>query len=192
MSSALFGSISGSASANVASTGSITLPAMTKLGYPKRLAAAVEAVASSGGQIMPPLMGAGAFVMVELTGVPYTGIMAAAALPALLYFVAVWMGINTYARRELVEGRANSNGTWHRALYHSVGHDRQPRHAAALGRSTGRSLGDRARGLGSDVTLIRSDRSAPTHTDDRALRGRADSCILRPLILTNLLWVLLA
>ncbi|MEM9279869.1 MAG: TRAP transporter large permease subunit, partial [Pseudomonadota bacterium] len=77
ISSALFGSISGSASANVASTGAITLPAMTKLGYPKKLAAAVEAVASSGGQIMPPLMGAGAFVMVELTRVPYTQIMAA-------------------------------------------------------------------------------------------------------------------
>ena len=98
VSSALFGSISGSASANVASTGAITLPAMTSLGYPRRLAAAVEAVASSGGQIMPPLMGAGAFVMVELTGVPYTGIMAAALLPALLYFLAVWFGINAYAR----------------------------------------------------------------------------------------------
>ncbi len=99
ISSALFGSISGSASANVASTGAITLPAMTKLGYPKRLAAAVEAVASSGGQIMPPLMGAGAFVMVELTGVPYTSIMAAAILPAILYFFAVWVGINAYATR---------------------------------------------------------------------------------------------
>jgi TRAP transporter 4TM/12TM fusion protein len=99
LSSALFGSISGSASANVASTGAITLPAMTKLGYPKKLAAAVEAVASSGGQIMPPLMGAGAFVMVELTRVPYTQIMAAAVLPALLYFFAVWVGINAYARR---------------------------------------------------------------------------------------------
>ena len=72
---------------------------MTKLGYPKRLAAATEAVASSGGQIMPPLMGAGAFVMVELTGVPYTGVMAAAFLPALLYFVAVWVGINVYATK---------------------------------------------------------------------------------------------
>ena len=99
LSSALFGSISGSASANVASTGAITMPAMTRLGYPKRLAGAVEAVASSGGQIMPPLMGAGAFVMVELTGVPYTGIMAAALLPALLYFITVWAGINAYARR---------------------------------------------------------------------------------------------
>ena len=99
VSSALFGSISGSASANVASTGAITLPAMTKLGYPKRLAAAVEAVASSGGQIMPPLMGAGAFVMVELTGVPYASIMAAALLPALLYFFAVWIGINGFTTR---------------------------------------------------------------------------------------------
>lgn len=99
LSSALFGSISGSASANVASTGAITLPAMRKLGYPPRLAGAVEAVASSGGQIMPPLMGAGAFVMVELTGVPYTQIMAAAALPAVLYFLTVWVGINAYASR---------------------------------------------------------------------------------------------
>ena len=100
LSSALFGSISGSASANVASTGAITLPAMTRLGYPKSLAGAVEAVASSGGQIMPPLMGAGAFVMVELTGVPYTDIMAAAILPAVLYFVAVWVGINAYAANQ--------------------------------------------------------------------------------------------
>jgi TRAP transporter 4TM/12TM fusion protein len=104
LSSALFGSISGSASANVASTGAITLPAMTRLGYPKRLAAAVEAVASSGGQIMPPLMGAGAFVMVELTGVPYTQIMAAALLPAILYFLAVWIGVDAYASRYDLKG----------------------------------------------------------------------------------------
>ncbi|MCU9837910.1 TRAP transporter fused permease subunit [Ruegeria sp. WL0004] len=106
LSSALFGSISGSASANVASTGAITLPAMRRLGYPRRLAAGVEAVASSGGQIMPPLMGAGAFVMVELTGVPYTQIMAAALLPALLYFWAVWVGINAYATRYELKGLA--------------------------------------------------------------------------------------
>ncbi|MCT4370525.1 TRAP transporter fused permease subunit [Yangia mangrovi] len=104
LSSALFGSISGSASANVASTGAITLPAMTRLGYPKRLAAGVEAVASSGGQIMPPLMGAGAFVMVELTGTPYTQIMGAAILPAILYFWAVWVGINAYATRFDLKG----------------------------------------------------------------------------------------
>ena len=99
LSSALFGSISGSASANVASTGIVTLPTMVSLGYPKRIAAAVEAVASSGGQIMPPLMGAGAFVMVELTGVPYADIIVAAALPALLYFFAVWIGVDIYALR---------------------------------------------------------------------------------------------
>ncbi|MBD5771482.1 TRAP transporter permease [Marinomonas colpomeniae] len=99
ISSALFGSISGSASANVASTGAITLPAMTKLGYPKSLAGATEAVASSGGQIMPPLMGAGAFVMVELTGIPYQSIMLAAILPAILYFWAVWVGIDAFALR---------------------------------------------------------------------------------------------
>jgi TRAP transporter 4TM/12TM fusion protein len=104
ISSALFGSISGSASANVASTGAITLPAMTKLGYPRALAGAVEAVASSGGQIMPPLMGAGAFVMVELTGVPYTGIMAAALLPAALYFWAVWIGIDAFSLRYNLAG----------------------------------------------------------------------------------------
>ena len=104
LSSALFGSISGSASANVASTGAVTLPAMTKLGYPRRLAGAVEAVASSGGQIMPPLMGAGAFVMVELTGETYPRIMAAALLPALLYFFAVWVGIDAFAGRRPLPG----------------------------------------------------------------------------------------
>ena len=106
LSSALFGSISGSASANVASTGAVTLPAMRRLGYPPALAGAVEAVASSGGQIMPPLMGAGAFVMVELTGVPYTGIVTAALLPAMLYFFAVWIGINAFALKYDLPGLA--------------------------------------------------------------------------------------
>lgn len=99
LASAFFGSISGSASANVASTGAFTLPAMKRLGYPPAFAGAVEAVASSGGQIMPPLMGAGAFVMVELIGVPYTTIMAAAILPAILFFFAVWIGVDSFARR---------------------------------------------------------------------------------------------
>ncbi len=117
LASAFFGSISGSASANVASTGAITLPAMTRLGYPKALAGAVEAVASSGGQIMPPLMGAGAFVMVELTGTPYTKIMSAALLPAILYFAAVWFGINAFARRFELRG---------------LGEDEQPRARTVL------------------------------------------------------------
>ena len=104
LASSLFGSISGSASANVASTGSFTLPAMKRLGYPPPFAAAVEAVASSGGQIMPPLMGAGAFVMVELTSTPYTDIMAAAVLPALLFFAAVWFGVDGFANRYDLKG----------------------------------------------------------------------------------------
>ncbi|WP_319783798.1 TRAP transporter fused permease subunit [Oceanisphaera sp. IT1-181] len=108
ISSALMGSISGSASANVASTGAITIPSMVRLRYPRSLAGAVEAVASSGGQIMPPLMGAGAFVMVELTGTPYTQIMAAAMLPAVLYFLTVWVGINAYATRHDLKPMAES------------------------------------------------------------------------------------
>lgn len=108
ISSALMGSISGSASANVASTGAITIPSMVRLGYPRSLAGAVEAVASSGGQIMPPLMGAGAFVMVELTGTPYTQIMAAATLPAILYFLTVWVGINAFATRHDLKPVAES------------------------------------------------------------------------------------
>ena len=72
---------------------------MIKLKYPKRLAASVEAVASSGGQIMPPLMGAGAFVMVELTGIPYNQIILAALLPAILFFFAVWVGIDFYTKK---------------------------------------------------------------------------------------------
>jgi TRAP transporter 4TM/12TM fusion protein len=97
VSSALFGSISGSASANVASTGSFTIPMMKRLGYNPALAGAVEAVASTGGQIMPPIMGAGAFVMAELVQTPYLEIAAAASLPAILYFAAVTLGIHFYA-----------------------------------------------------------------------------------------------
>ena len=106
VSSALFGSISGSASANVASTGSVTLPAMKKLGYPAPFAAAVEAVASSGGQIMPPLMGAGAFLMVELLRITYVDVMAAAILPSLLFFWATWAGVDHFARRNGLRGMA--------------------------------------------------------------------------------------
>ncbi|WP_409525313.1 TRAP transporter permease [Nitrincola sp. MINF-07-Sa-05] len=125
ISSALMGSISGSASANVASTGAITIPSMVRLGYPRSLAGAVEAVASSGGQIMPPLMGAGAFVMVELTGTPYTQIMAAALLPAILYFVTVWVGINAYATRHELrplaeDDRPSSKEVWITSLFFAV------------------------------------------------------------------------
>jgi TRAP-type uncharacterized transport system fused permease subunit len=86
LSSAFYGSISGVAAANTATTGMITIPAMKRLGYPPQLAAATEAVASTGGQILPPVMGAGIFVMAELVRVPYTEIMVAALLPAILFF----------------------------------------------------------------------------------------------------------
>ncbi|WP_366657775.1 TRAP transporter fused permease subunit [Fodinicurvata sp. EGI_FJ10296] len=99
LSSAFYGTISGVAAANTATTGMITIPAMKRLGYPRAFAASVEAVASTGGQILPPVMGAGVFVMAELVRVPYTEIMIAATLPALLFFVTAWMGVQNYALR---------------------------------------------------------------------------------------------
>jgi TRAP-type uncharacterized transport system fused permease subunit len=84
--SGLFGSISGSASANVVTTGAFTIPMMKRLQFRPPFAAAVEAVASTGGQIMPPIMGAGAFIMAELTETPYLTIAVSASLPAVLYF----------------------------------------------------------------------------------------------------------
>lgn len=95
--SALYGTISGSASANVAGTGTITIPNMIRLGYPRKFAAAVEAVASTGGQITPPIMGAGAFLMAEMLRVTYADIMVAAALPAALFYVITWIGCHCFA-----------------------------------------------------------------------------------------------
>ena len=95
--SALYGMISGSASANVASTGTITIPTMIRQGYPRMFAAATEAVASTGGQIMPPVMGAGVFLMASLIQVPYSDLMVVAAPPALLYFLCAWFGVHQSA-----------------------------------------------------------------------------------------------
>ncbi|MBS0241403.1 MAG: TRAP transporter fused permease subunit [Proteobacteria bacterium] len=96
--SALFGTISGSAVANVMSVGSITIPTMIRAGYRKDFAAGIEASASAGGQIMPPVMGAGAFIMAELLNVSYASIAIAAAVPALFYFSAIYFSIDCYAR----------------------------------------------------------------------------------------------
>jgi TRAP transporter 4TM/12TM fusion protein len=96
--SALFGTISGSAVANVMSVGSITIPTMLRAGYRRDFAAGIEASASAGGQIMPPVMGAGAFIMAELLNIPYQSIAIAAALPAALYFSAIYFSIDCYAR----------------------------------------------------------------------------------------------
>ncbi|MBR3371934.1 MAG: TRAP transporter fused permease subunit [Rhodobacteraceae bacterium] len=91
LASGLFGSISGSAVANVAGTGVITIPMIKRDGYPAHKAGAIEAVASTGGQLMPPVMGAAAFLMAEFLAVPYTTIVMAALIPALLYYVALFI-----------------------------------------------------------------------------------------------------
>ncbi|MED3551598.1 TRAP transporter permease [Cytobacillus praedii] len=100
-SSALQGTISGSSVANVVTSGSFTIPMMKKLGYKKEFAGAVEATASTGGQIMPPIMGAAAFLMVEFIGggITYWEIAKAAAIPALLYFTGVWIMTHFEAKR---------------------------------------------------------------------------------------------
>jgi len=99
VSSALFGTISGSAVANVMVDGWLTIPLMKRTGFKKDFAAAVEATASTGGQIMPPVMGAAAFVMAEYTGIPYIQICIHAAIPALLYYFALFMAIHFEASR---------------------------------------------------------------------------------------------
>jgi TRAP transporter 4TM/12TM fusion protein len=104
--SSLFGTISGSAAANVVGTGMITIPLMKKSGFEPKMAAAVEATASSGGQIMPPIMGAAAFIMAEVLGVPYTTVMVAAIVPAVVYYVAIFFGIDLYSRKHGIKGVA--------------------------------------------------------------------------------------
>lgn len=97
--SGLTGTISGSAVANTASTGVITIPLMKRAGFKPKFAGGVEAAASTGGQLMPPIMGAGAFVMASFTQIPYETIVAVAALPALLYFLSVAFFVRIEARR---------------------------------------------------------------------------------------------
>ncbi len=98
-SSALQGTISGSSVANVVTSGAFTIPMMKRLGYRSEFAAAVEASSSTGGQIMPPVMGAAAFLMAEFIGVPYLEIAKSAALPAILFFVGVWIMTHFEAKR---------------------------------------------------------------------------------------------
>jgi TRAP transporter 4TM/12TM fusion protein len=104
LSSALMGTVSGSSVANVVGTGSFTIPMMKKLGYKGEFAGAVEATASTGGQLMPPIMGAAAFLMAEFTGLPYSRIIAGAAIPALLYYFGVWSGVHYEAKKLGLKG----------------------------------------------------------------------------------------
>lgn len=102
--SGLFGSISGSAIANVIGTGTFTIPMMKKCGFEDEYAAAVEASASTGGQIMPPVMGATAFLIAEYLGIPYFDLVKAALIPAILFYVAILMTVDLYARKHNIKG----------------------------------------------------------------------------------------
>jgi len=99
VSSALVGTISGSSTANVVTTGTFTIPLMKRSGYDRNFAGAVEAVASTGGQITPPVMGAAAFIMAEMTNTPYIRVAAAAVIPAFLYFFACFIAVHLEAKR---------------------------------------------------------------------------------------------
>ncbi|MBU2055340.1 MAG: TRAP transporter permease [Proteobacteria bacterium] len=102
--SALMGTISGSAVANTAGTGVLTIPLMKKSGYRPHVAGAIEAVASTGGQIMPPVMGAAAFVLAEFIGITYANVMLAAVIPAVLYFVSIFLMVDLEAAKEGLKG----------------------------------------------------------------------------------------
>lgn len=104
LSSGLMGTVSGSSVANVAGTGSFTIPMMKKLGYRPSFAGAVEAAASTGGQLMPPVMGAAAFLMAEFVGVPYIEVVKAAVIPALLYYTGIWLSVHYEAKKYGLKG----------------------------------------------------------------------------------------
>ncbi len=103
-SSALMGSISGSSVANTATTGAFTIPLMKKTGFSAEEAGAVEVAASTGGQILPPIMGAGAFIMAEFTATPYIQIVAVSILPALIYYISVFTAVHIMARKNGLRG----------------------------------------------------------------------------------------
>ncbi|WP_337995696.1 TRAP transporter permease [Oleispirillum naphthae] len=104
ISSALMGTISGSTSANVATTGTFTIPLMKKVGYPPHYSGAVEAAASTGGQIMPPVLGSAAFIIADTVGVPYLKVVEASLVPALLYFFGIWCSLSVEANRLGLKG----------------------------------------------------------------------------------------
>ena len=109
VSSALFGTISGSAVANVVSTGSLTIPNMKRLGYPAHFAGGVEAAASAGGQVTPPIMGAAAFIMAEYLALPYSTIAIAATVPALMHYLGVLVIVHFEAKRLGLSGERPEN-----------------------------------------------------------------------------------
>ncbi len=107
--SGLFGSISGSAIANTVSTGAFTIPMMKKAGFKPHVAGGIEPAASIGGMFMPPIMGAGGFIMAELTGLPYSKIMLVAIFPALMYFYSVYLMVHFYAKKNNIVGEKSEH-----------------------------------------------------------------------------------
>jgi len=110
--SGLFGSISGSAIANTVSTGAFTIPMMKKAGFKPHVAGGIEPAASIGGMFMPPIMGAGGFIMAELTGLPYSQIMLVAIFPALMYFFSVFVMVHYEAKRHNIVGEKSKESAW--------------------------------------------------------------------------------
>jgi TRAP transporter 4TM/12TM fusion protein len=104
LASGMMGTVSGSAVANVSTVGTFTIPLMKKVGYLPRVAAGIESVASTGGQIMPPVMGAGAFIMARYTGIPYADIVGAAFIPAIMYYISVFLFVDLEAGRLKLKG----------------------------------------------------------------------------------------
>ena len=107
--SGLFGSISGSAIANTVSTGAFTIPMMKKAGFPPHVAGGIEPAASIGGMFMPPIMGAGGFIMAELTGLPYSQIMLVSLFPAIMYFFSVFVMVHYYAKMHNIVGEKSGH-----------------------------------------------------------------------------------
>lgn len=104
LASGLMGMINGSSAGNVVSTGAFTIPLMKRVGYTPPVAGAIEAAASSGGQILPPIMGAGAFIMADITGIPYTDIVVAATIPGILYFLSIFFMVDQEATKKNMVG----------------------------------------------------------------------------------------
>ena len=122
LSSGLMGTVSGSSVGNVAGTGSFTIPMMKKLGYRPAFAGAVEAAASTGGQLMPPVMGAAAFLMAEFVGVPYFDVVKAAVIPAMLYYIGVWLGVHYEAKKFGLKGTPRDQLPKFKDLFLEKGH----------------------------------------------------------------------
>ena len=122
LSSGLMGTVSGSSVGNVAGTGAFTIPMMKKLGYRPAFAGAVEAAASTGGQLMPPVMGAAAFLMAEFVGVPYFDVVKAAVIPAMLYYIGVWLGVHYEAKKFGLKGTPRDQLPKFGALFMEKGH----------------------------------------------------------------------